>query len=207
MIIEKILVGIFKVNCYILASGPEQKAIIIDPGDEENKIRKVLDKHKLKPALVINTHGHIDHIGCDDKFGVTIYIHRDDLNLLSDAQMNLSSVLVFSYTVKSKMIKPLDDKDFIRLDDIELEVIHTPGHTQGGICLLMRKPANNVLFSGDTLFLESVGRADFPGADGNQLIESIRSRLLVLSDDTVVYPGHGPSSTIGRERKNNPFLG
>ncbi len=205
MILETVCVGALDVNCYILAPANAQEAIIIDPGDQENKIRRVLDKHKLRPAFIINTHGHIDHIGCDDAFGVPVYVHRDDAPLLKDAKLNLSTMLVESYSVKSA-IKTLQDNQGISLDGIELQVIHTPGHTPGGICLLMKAPYDNILFSGDTLFCEGIGRTDFQGGDEGRLIRSIKDKLLVLADDTVIYPGHGPISTIGHEKKHNPYL-
>jgi glyoxylase-like metal-dependent hydrolase (beta-lactamase superfamily II) len=205
MILETVNVGALQVNCYIVSMGQERKAVIIDPGDSEEKIRRVLDRHRLTPACIINTHGHIDHIGCDDVFGVPVYAHRDEISLLKDSSLNFSSLFALSFSVKST-IKALHDKEHIVVDGVELEVIHTPGHSPGGLCLLMKKPVTTVLFSGDTLFYESVGRTDFPGADSATLLESIREKLLVLSDDTVVYPGHGASSTIGHEKKHNPFL-
>jgi hydroxyacylglutathione hydrolase len=205
MILETICVGPFQVNCYILAPAASGRAILIDPGDQEGKIRKVLDKHKLKPAFIINTHAHFDHIGCDDKFSVPVYIHQKDLALLKNPQLNLSNWLDSPY-VASSQIKTLEDQEDILLDQIELKVIHTPGHTPGGICLLLTKPVNKILFSGDTLFCQGVGRTDFPGADEDALIRSIKERLFVLSDDTVVYPGHGPVTTIGQEKSGNPFL-
>jgi glyoxylase-like metal-dependent hydrolase (beta-lactamase superfamily II) len=194
-----------QVNCYVLASGEDREAVIIDPGADEAKIKHILKKHKLKPAFIINTHGHIDHIGSDDKFDVPIYIHSQDLALLRDPQLNLSSFLMSAFSVKSK-VNVLEDKESIELDQVQLEVIHTPGHTPGGICLLMQRPMNKILFTGDTLFCRGIGRTDFPQADEGLLIKSIREKLFKLSDDTVVYPGHGPSSTIGEEKKNNPFL-
>lgn len=205
MILETIPVGPFEVNCYVLAADKNCQAIIIDPGDDEHKIRKVLAKHRLKPGLVINTHGHIDHIGCDDKFNVSVYIHQKDLKLLKDSQLNLSNFLTMPFTVKSK-IHTVDDKESIGLDGIQLEVIHVPGHTPGSIALLLKKPENKILFSGDSLFCQGIGRTDFPGAEAELLIKSIKQKLLILSDDTIVYPGHGPSSTIGKEKKTNPFL-
>ncbi len=205
MILEALCVGSFQVNCYVLASSRGAEAILVDPGDQEAKIRKALDKHKLKPAFIINTHAHFDHIGCDDKFAVPVYIHQEDLALLKDPRLNLSEWLNLSYAANSE-IKTLKDKEKIVLGEIELEIIHTPGHTPGGICLLLKKPVNKILFSGDTLFCQGVGRTDFPGADEGSLIRSIKERLFVLSDDTVVYPGHGPSTTIGEEKRSNPFL-
>jgi len=205
MILETVCVGEMQVNCYILAAKIGSPCIIIDPGDEENKIRRILQKHKLKPYLIINTHAHIDHIGCDDKFDVPIYIHQDDSVLLEDPQLNLSNFLNLSYTIKSN-IKTLKDKEIIELAGMQLEVIHTPGHTPGGICLLMKKPDNKILFTGDSLFCQGIGRTDFPGADSELLIKSIKDKLFNLPDDTVIYPGHGPSSTIGQEKRDNPYL-
>jgi len=204
MILETLCVGSMQVNCYILASDNDSQAAIIDPGDDENKIKRVLKRHKLKPAFIINTHGHIDHIGCDDKFDVPVYIHRQDLALLKDPQLNLSTFLMSPFSVKSK-VNALEDKENIELGEVQLEVIHLPGHTPGGICLLMQRPTNKILFTGDSLFCRGIGRTDFPGADEGLLIKSIRDKLFRLSDDTVVYPGHGPSSTIGEEKKNNPY--
>jgi len=205
MILETIRISSYEVNCYILAEDNNSNAIIIDPGGDEQKIKAALAKHKLEPAFIINTHGHIDHIGGDDKFGIPVYIHRMDLALLKDARLNLSGFLAFPYTVKSE-IKTLEDKENIGLGQLQLEVIHTPGHTPGGICLLVKKPENKILFSGDTLFCQGIGRTDFPGASQNLLIKSIKEKLFKLDDKTVIYPGHGMSSTIGEEKKNNPFL-
>lgn len=205
MILETIVVGPFEVNCYILASCPDSEAIIIDPGDEVAKIKSILTKHKLRPAFIINTHGHIDHIGSDDCFGVPVYVHRKDKDLLLNPKLNLSSFLTSPFSIKSK-IQVLEDQDLITLEDLELEVLYTPGHTPGGISLLLKKPKNKILFSGDTLFCQGIGRTDFAGADSDTLVQSIKKRLLVLPDDTLVLPGHGPSSSIGRERSANPFL-
>lgn len=205
MILETVCVGSMQVNCYIMASGEGSQAVIIDPGDDEAKIRRALDKHNLKAAMIINTHGHIDHIGCDDKFGVPVYIHTSDAQLLTDPELNLSSFVAVSLVVRAKIVK-LEDKQEIGLDKIKLEVIHLPGHTPGGIGLLLKEPKGKILFTGDSLFYRGIGRTDFPGADENLLVRSIKERLFKLSGDTVVYPGHGPSSTIGEEKKSNPFL-
>jgi glyoxylase-like metal-dependent hydrolase (beta-lactamase superfamily II) len=205
MILETICVGQVEVNCYIIACGPDSRAIIIDPGGDKQKIERVLKKYNLKPAFIINTHGHFDHIACDDKFAVPVYIHQKDSALLKDPKLNLSTFFMSPFSMQSN-IKTLEDKENIELDQIQLEVMHVPGHTPGGIALLMKKPKDKILFSGDTLFCQGIGRTDFPGADENLLIQSIKEKLLCLSDDTIIYPGHGPSSTIGEEKKNNPFL-
>lgn len=205
MIFKTICVGPMAVNCYILAEEKNSAAIIIDPGAEAEKIKKVLAEYKLKASLVINTHGHFDHIGCDDGFGVPVYIHKNDASSLTDPQFNLSALFSSRFAVKSQ-IRILEDKDDIKLGNIHLKVLHVPGHTPGGIALLMNKPDNKILFTGDTLFCGGIGRTDF--AEGNErlLMKSIKEKLLTLPDETVIYPGHGPFSTIGEEKINNPFL-
>lgn len=205
MILETVVVGAMQVNCYILAASENSEAIIIDPGDQLRKIKQALDKHKLKPVLVINTHGHYDHIGCDDKFGVPVYVHKDDYCLLKDPQLNLSGVFSINYSVQSE-IKQIEEGAIIESQGIQLKVLHIPGHTRGGISLLLKKPGEKVVFTGDTLFYRGIGRSDLAGGNESLLIKSIREKLLILNDDTVVYPGHGAASTIGEEKKNNPFL-
>jgi len=206
MILETVNVGPMQVNCYILACAKGKAAIIIDPGDQAPKISAVLEKHKLNPAMVINTHGHYDHIGCDDKFGPRVYVHSQDLAMLTDASQNLSASFSLAYKVKSEIIT-LEDKQIIKCDCLELEVIHLPGHTPGGIALLMKKPQTNIIFTGDTLFYQGVGRTDLVGGSQLQLEKSIRERLFVLPGQTKVYPGHGAATTIENEKNNNPFIG
>jgi hydroxyacylglutathione hydrolase len=202
VILETVNVGPMQVNCYILACAEGREAIIIDPGDQAHKIRAVLDRHKLSPAMVINTHGHYDHIGSDDKFGVGVYVHKLDLVMLEDAKRNLSASFALAYQVKSE-IKTLEDKEIIKLDCLELEVIHLPGHTPGGIGLLIKEPETNIVFTGDTLFSQGVGRSDLPGGSEYQLNKSIKERLFVLPNETKVYPGHGLATTIGKEKNIN----
>jgi len=205
MILETVNVGPMQVNCYILACADGGQAIIIDPGDQHIKIKAVLDKHRLEPAMVINTHGHYDHIGSDDEFGVLVYVHKNDLPMLIDARKNLSASFSLAYKVNSE-IKTLEDKEIIKLDCLELEVIHLPGHTLGGIGLLMKKPQTDIIFTGDTLFCQGVGRSDLPGGSQQQLEKAIREKLFVLPSNTKVYPGHGAATTIARE-KNSSLLG
>jgi glyoxylase-like metal-dependent hydrolase (beta-lactamase superfamily II) len=205
VILESISVGLYKANCYILALRSQSQAIIIDPGDEDKKIKRLLNKHKLRAGFIINTHGHIDHIGSDDKFGVPVYIHAEDLALLNNSELNMSNFVGRPYRVKSE-IKTVKEGDLLELDGIQLEVIHLAGHTPGGIALLMKKPEDKVLFTGDSLFRATIGRTDFPGSDEGKLIKSIKEKLFKLPEDTVIYPGHGPCSTIGEEKKNNPYL-
>lgn len=207
MILETIQVGQLEVNCYILAIADNSKAIIIDPGEEKDLIDKILNKHCLQPGLIINTHGHIDHIGCDDKFAVPVYVHRLDLPLLKSTELNLSGLLMRPYSIdRETVIKTVEDGDIIELGGIKLEVIHTPGHTKGGICLLLNSAMPKILFTGDSLFYRSIGRTDFPGASQKALVKAIKEKLLQLPADTMIYPGHGPGSTLGAESENNPFI-
>ena len=205
MILETISVGPMEVNCYILASKNNSSAIIIDPGSEVRKIRQVLDKYNLTPAFIINTHGHFDHIGCDNEFGIPVYIHSKDVQMLKNPQLNLSGLFASSFRVDSE-IRALEHGKTIELGNICLKVIHVPGHTPGGIALLLEKPINKSIFTGDTLFCHGIGRTDFEGGNESLLIKSIKEKLLSFPDETVVYPGHGPSSTIGEEKHNNSFL-
>lgn len=201
MILETVVVGFYEVNCYILGNEKTNEAVLIDPGADYKKIKKVLDRDELSPLCIINTHGHGDHIGANNSFSVPIYIHRDDADFLQDAQKNLSAVLGFSLHSRSADYL-LDDGQRLELAGFKFDIIHTPGHTPGGVCIKL----DNILFTGDTLFAGSVGRTDFPYSSEEKLLHSIETKLLILDADTVVYPGHGESTTIKRERQTNPFL-
>jgi len=204
MILETVSVGPMQVNCYILACEEGSLAVIIDPGAQERKIQNALDRHKLKPGLIINTHGHYDHIGADDKFGVSVYAHKLDIPYLEDANLNLSGLFALPYQVRSK-IEELKDGQVVAAGGVELRAVHMPGHTPGGIALLLEKPKDNIVFTGDSLFCDGIGRTDLSGGDEALLVKSIRDKLFTLPDDTVIYPGHGPSSTIRREKEGSCF--
>lgn len=200
-ILETIPVGLMEVNCYILADKRTREAVIIDPGADYDRIKERLERIKVLPKYVLDTHGHADHIGANGQFKLPILIHRLDALFLSDPKKNLSTM--FGLVVFSpKADRLLEDNDEIKIGDLVLEVIHTPGHTPGSISI----KCNDLIFTGDTLFCEGVGRTDFPYASEKDLFKSLRERLLVLPDSTRIYPGHGPASTIGHERERNPFL-
>ncbi len=205
MILETISVGPLEANCYILAQDKDSSAIIIDPGAEPRKIKKVLDRHGLKPAFIVNTHGHYDHIGADDHFGVPVYAHKEEVALLRDPKLNLSGLFSLPFHVNAQIII-LKEGSLLELDNIQLKVAHIPGHSPGGIALLMQKPTEKIVFTGDSLFRQGIGRFDLEGGNEELLIRSIKEKLLILADDTVIYPGHGHPSTIGEEKRNNLYL-
>ncbi|MFN3466600.1 MAG: MBL fold metallo-hydrolase [Candidatus Brocadiales bacterium] len=216
MRIETLIVGPLDVGCYILMN-EDNEAVIIDPGGDADEILKFIKKHKLQPRYLINTHGHGDHIGANKELkahfpDIKICIHEEDKDALTNPFKNLSALGGFQskdYILKSPPADmTLKEGDRITLGKIKLEVIHTPGHTPGGICLLGRSEDGrpDVLFSGDSLFQGSIGRTDFPGGNHSALIESLRGKVLTLKEDTIVYPGHGPTTTVGYEKRNNPYL-
>ena len=202
MILKTVIVGPIDTNCYILGCEKSPQAIIIDPGGDYQKINRCLDANELQAKLIINTHGHIDHIGANDKFGLPVCIHRLDADCLLDPAKNFSKILLGFPSTFHAAARLLEEGDKIKAGEISLEVIHTPDHSAGGICL----KTDNLIFTGDTLFCAGVGRTDLPGGSKGMLIKSIKEKILGFNNDVVVYPGHGPSSTIGKERRENPFL-
>ena len=205
MLIERVIVGELEVNCYVVAAEPGGKAVVIDPGADLVEIKRILEKNRLKAECVINTHGHADHIGCDNELGLPVYVHMLDRVFLFKPELNMSTVLGASYSVTAE-IRELEDDQVITAGGVEMRVIHLPGHTPGGIALFCERNGPRVLFSGDSLFRGAIGRSDLPGGDESSLLASLRERILELPGDTLVYPGHGESTTIGEETKNNPFL-
>lgn len=207
MIFETFPVGPLQCNCTILADEASREAIIIDPGDEITRIHKRLTDHGLKLTQILITHAHIDHVGGALRLkrltGAPIYLNEDDLPLL---QMMHEQAAWLGVTTPETAPpdQVLTDGQTVGLANYPAKVIHTPGHTQGSICLHFA-PLKMVL-AGDTLFAGSIGRTDLPGGSFEQIIDSIHSRLLTLPDETRVVPGHGPATTIGNERSTNPFL-
>ncbi len=205
MIIKKLEVGPIMANCFILGCEDTREAVVIDPGDDADRILMILAKEKLTVKYLINTHGHFDHVGANRRMkevtGADLAIHPDDMPMLSELSRSAAS-FGLSAENSPEPDRLLQDKDTVRFGNITLTVIHTPGHSRGGIALYT--PGH--LFAGDTLFAGSIGRTDLPGGDYDTLIASIKQKLLVLPDDTVVYTGHGPETTIADEKRMNPFL-
>lgn len=204
MIVEKIVVGALATNCYIIAPGANSEAAVIDPGDDADEIDRRLQQLNLELKLIVNTHGHYDHIGADSELArkkkIPIYIHPEDMNMLNDPAANLSLLWGGQFeTVEN--VKELVDGQVLEVGELELKCIHTPGHTAGSISVLVQ----GKLFTGDLLFNGSVGRTDFPGSSYEALLRSLQ-RIAVLSEDTLIYPGHGPSTILGEEKANNPFF-
>ncbi len=200
-ILETVAVGPVEVNCYILGCAKTLEAVIIDPGAEDGKIKGRLSRNRLSARYIINTHGHADHIGANGRFGLPIMIHRSDVPFLSNPAKNLSAILGMAIS-SPPASRVLEDGDKLYVGDLLLEVIHTPGHTPGSISV----KCEDLVFTGDALFNEGIGRTDFPYSSEEDLLRSIREKLLVLPDSTKVYPGHGAATTIGYEKEHNPFI-
>lgn len=205
MIVEKVVVGPFASNCYIVGSESGKDGIIIDPGDEAEQILKKVGDLGLKIRLIALTHGHLDHVGAlkevKEATRAEVAVHADDANFVQ--YQSLAAVFGLSYPTPPPPDRLLKGGDSLDVGGLHFLVLHTPGHSPGGISLL----GEGVVFTGDTLFNYGVGRADLPGGNFSQLLDSIRTKLMVLPDSTIVYPGHGPATTIGAERAGNPFLG
>jgi hydroxyacylglutathione hydrolase len=207
MIHEVLVVGPLQCNCSILGDETSREAIVVDPGDNINRIVTTLAKHQLTLKQIVVTHAHIDHIAGAQQLkrltGAPILYNQLDLPLVAMMEVQAGWLGIPTPNV-APPDADLADNLTISIDGLSAIVLHTPGHTQGSSCLYL--PEQKLLIAGDTLFAGSIGRTDLPGGNTDQLIHSIQDRLLPLPDDTAVLPGHGISTTIGKERENNPFL-
>ena len=207
MIIKRIVVGELETNCYIIADDECQEGVVIDPGDNGEEILRIIDELEINVKYILNTHGHADHIGANkaikDRTDGKLLIHEDDLNMLTDNKENLSAFLDPDEPLLSPNAdKVLKDGDTFQVKDITFEVIHTPGHTRGGVVFKV----GNTFFTGDTLFADSIGRTDFPGGSYNTLIKSIHRLTKLMNYDSTILPGHGPGTNFAKAKENNPYL-
>jgi hydroxyacylglutathione hydrolase len=207
MIHEILPVGLLQCNCSIIGDEQTREGIVFDPGDNIPEILAILDRYQLRLTAIVITHAHIDHIGGAQKLkaatGAPVLMNEND-RMLGD-QLDMQAAWLDMETPENPGIDTIArEGDTLRAGATELHVLHTPGHTQGSISLWI--PSQQKLIAGDTLFRDSIGRTDLPGGNGKQLLNSIRQKLLSLPEETVVIPGHGPNTTIGREKRSNPFL-
>ena len=196
-------VGDLQANCYIVHDG--NHAVLIDPGAEGNAIVDFLKNANLTPVSILLTHGHADHIGAIDilreQYNVDLWMHQDDVGWLTDKRYNLGFGLKKLYNAPERLVK---DKDTLDFDSISFKVFSTPGHTRGGVCYYCEELS--ALFTGVTLFRGTIGRTDFLEGDHEALLDSVNERLREIPDDTIIYPGHGPTSTMEIERNHNPYF-
>jgi glyoxylase-like metal-dependent hydrolase (beta-lactamase superfamily II) len=208
MIFETIVVGELGVNCYLLADSQTKEGVVIDPGAEPERILAAVQKSGVKVVAVLNTHGHFDHIGGNRKLTETtaapLMINKEDEHFLARAS---TSARMYGLKADDSPVPSsyLAESDSISFGAHEIKVIHIPGHSPGGSCFYLAK--DGILISGDSLFAESIGRTDLPGGSQSQLVGAIRAKLLTLPETVKVFPGHGPATTIGHEKKHNPYLG
>jgi hydroxyacylglutathione hydrolase len=203
--VQALVVGQLQTNCYIVKSGSQ--AIVVDPGDEPERILRFIKDIDATPIRIVATHTHFDHVlGVNGVRKVTkapFLIHRDDLSMLESMQSRVRQVMGFEVPPPPKVDDYLKDGDSLKVGNETIHILHTPGHSPGSISL----SGKGYVLTGDALFNQSIGRTDLPGGDLNTLVHSIRKRLFKLDNETIVYPGHGPETTIGDEKLANPFVG
>ncbi len=206
MKVEKMVLGMGSVNCYIVVNETSGQALIIDPGADAQRIDAYVREQQLEPCAILLTHGHGDHIGAVEEvrrhYQIPVYIHEDEKELLEKEEYNLTGMFGGEFRLEADIY--VTDGMNLELAGFPIEVLHTPGHTAGGVSYLF--PEAQVLFCGDSLFRRSIGRTDFPTGDTLTLLRSIKGRLFTLPEATTVYPGHMEATTIGEEKRENPFI-
>lgn len=208
MIFESTEVAPLGVNCFVLGCEETRQGVVVDPGGDPERIIAMVEKHRLKICYILDTHGHFDHIGANkamvEHFQAPLLIHPGDADMLQRVQE-----VSRRYGIPSGENSPpadlfLEDNQELVFGNHRIKVLHTPGHTQGGCCFYLESEKR--VITGDTLFADSIGRTDLPGGNHEQLLASIENKLFTLPDDVTAYPGHGPATTIGYERQNNPYF-
>jgi hydroxyacylglutathione hydrolase len=205
MIIKQITVGPFQMNVYIIHKEDNNECLLIDPSDELHRIYDYIEQNNLNPIAIVNTHAHIDHIrftkNIQDKYDLPFYLAREELPLLENL-VRQGAMYGIETAQPPRVTHTLEECDLLSVGSFSFKVLHAPGHSPGSMCFLFEKD----VIAGDVLFYDSIGRTDLYMGDYDQLIQSIKTKLLILPDHIHVYPGHGPQTTIGRERQFNPFL-
>jgi glyoxylase-like metal-dependent hydrolase (beta-lactamase superfamily II) len=203
--VDMVTVGPFQENTFFLRAADAPETIVIDPGDEPERLISIVETHRWKPVAIVNTHAHLDHIGAvselKNHFKLPFYLHPDDLNTLRDAPEH-ARMFGVRVPLVPEVDHALEGGQTLDLAGLQIRVLYTPGHTPGGVSFVV----DGRVFAGDALFYGSIGRTDLPGGDYDTLMRSLREQLLPLPDETIVHCGHGPDTTIGRERRQNPFL-
>jgi hydroxyacylglutathione hydrolase len=206
MLLETLTIGMLATNCYILAAEPRSPAVVIDPAGDIKTIVSRLHKAELECTAILCTHGHVDHMAgagpLSDAVGAPVFIHEADSGSLASPRTKLVGMMGGVMATRPRQVGFLDDGDRVEAGEISLEVLHTPGHTQGGLSFYLP----GYLFCGDLIFQGSIGRTDLKGGSLQTLLRSVREKVWHLPDDTRIMPGHGPETTLGGERKSNPFL-
>ncbi len=205
--IKKFVLGMYQENCYVVFCSSTKKGFVVDPGIYSQDVISYIEEKQLSIEFVLLTHAHGDHIcGLTDtveKFNAPVYIHKKEAEILQDSKKNFSEEIC-RRKIEIEAERLLKDGEVIRIGEMEIRIIHTPGHTPGGICIYI--PAEKSLISGDTLFDRSIGRTDFGYSSTEALVQAVGEKLYALPDDTEVYPGHGTNTSIGQEKKSNPFV-
>lgn len=204
--IGRMVVGAVQTNCYFLQNTDTNQVVVVDPADKGDKIYEELTRRGYKVEAILLTHGHFDHIMGVDALrklsNAKAYLGEKEEKLISNADLNVSAMFGTPYTTTADIL--VKDNQILELAGMKIRVIHTPGHTAGGVSYYLEE--QGILFCGDTLFLESVGRTDFPTSSAADIKQSVREKLFLLPDEVYVYPGHGPTTTIEHEKENNPFV-
>lgn len=209
MLIKKLTVGPFQCNCTIVGCEKTKEAVIIDPGDEPERINHLVKSLGLKPKYLLHTHAHLDHVGgtfgVQEQLGGESCLHREDLILFENVPMQ-AALFNLPPPPTGKIDQFIEEGDCLKFGEHRVEILYTPGHTPGSVSFYLPGEAGDQIFTGDTLFFGSIGRTDLWGGDYNQILKSIHEKLLPFGDKTLIHPGHGPDSTIGAEKSHNPFL-